>query len=197
MTGDDTARLIYLVILLGAVAGGVFFRRDILARENLRNAGIWGLVVLVLLTAYVVRDDIAAELRPSAARATESGAYEIRRSANGQFLVDAEVRSARGEARVNFLVDTGASSVALSAADARRMGIEVSRLNYSLQVMTANGTTLVAPVRLEEIRIGDIAARNIAATVHRDGLDQSLLGMSFLNRLERYSVSRDTLILAD
>ena len=197
MPDNDTARLIYLVILLAAVGGGLFFRRDILAKEHLRNAGIWVLVVLVLAAAYVVRDEIGAELRPAAARSTEAGVVELRRSSNGHFLADADVVSARGEGRVRFLVDTGASAIALSPDDARRIGIDVEGLRFTQQVSTANGTTAVAPIRLNEVRIGDIRARNVRAFVHRDGLDGSLLGLSFLNRLDSYAVEGDRLILRD
>lgn len=84
---------------------------------------------------------------------------------------------------VRFLVDTGASTVALGASDARNIGIDVSRgtAGYS---QTANGVTPVWHVKLDTVRIGDIVVNNVDATVHQNDLPVALLGMSFLNRME-------------
>jgi aspartyl protease family protein len=84
---------------------------------------------------------------------------------------------------VRFLVDTGATMVALPAAEARRLGIgyKQGKLGYS---MTANGTVPVYYIKLDTVLVGDVVINQVDATVLEGGLDIALLGMSFLNRTE-------------
>ena len=109
----------------------------------------------------------------------------------GHFLIDADVNGVQ----VRFLVDTGASSVTLTEADAERIGIPVRALDYSARFETANGQILAAPVTLRDMEIGGAAFVDVNATVTQAPLNVSLLGMSFLNRLSGYEVNREGLIL--
>lgn len=109
----------------------------------------------------------------------------------GHFLVDAEVNGTA----VTFLVDTGASSVVLSPQDARRIGLEPERLRFTERFGTANGTVRAAPVELREIRIGQLAQRYVPASVNEAPMGISLLGMTFLSRLESWSVEKGRLAL--
>jgi aspartyl protease family protein len=94
------------------------------------------------------------------------------------------------------LFDTGASVVVLTASDARRAGINAAGLVYDVPVTTANGSAMAAEVRLDEISVGPIVMRKVPALVAKPGvLEESLLGMSFLERLKSYSVERGKLIL--
>ena len=98
--------------------------------------------------------------------------------------------------RVRMLVDTGASVVALSREDAAAAGIRVRQEHFTRRLATANGTVEAAPVRIAEIRLGDIVVRNVEAVVLPEGrLDTSLLGMSFLRRLGGFEIARGQLIL--
>ena len=84
---------------------------------------------------------------------------------------------------VRFLVDTGATTVALPAAEARRLGINYrqGKLGYS---KTANGTAPVYHAMLDTVQVGDVVINQVDATVMEGGLDIALLGMTFLNRTE-------------
>ena len=84
---------------------------------------------------------------------------------------------------VRFMVDTGASVVALGAGDARRIGIDASKgaVGYA---QTANGVTQVMHVKLDTVRVGEIVLNNVDAAVHQHDMPITLLGMSFLNRME-------------
>ena len=93
------------------------------------------------------------------------------------------------------MVDTGASSIALGPADARRVGLVPDDLAYIGTAMTANGQVRTAPVTLDEIAIGDIVDRNVRAWVIGADLDGSLLGMSYLRTFARVSFEGDLLIL--
>lgn len=84
---------------------------------------------------------------------------------------------------VRFLVDTGASMVSIGAGDAMRIGIDPSKGERGI-ANTANGQTVVSRVKLNSVRLGDIMLNNVDALVHQHDLPVTLLGMSFLNRME-------------
>lgn len=115
----------------------------------------------------------------------------LRMAANGHFLAGATVN---GDP-VRFLVDTGASKVILTLADARRLGFDPDLLDFSERYRTAGGGVLGAPVVLREVRVGQLSLADVSASVTRGPLGVSLLGMSFLDRLEGYEVRRNRLIL--
>lgn len=99
---------------------------------------------------------------------------------------------------ISVLVDTGATTVALSFEDARRAGIRLSDLDFSIPVNTANGTVQAAPVVIRRITVGGITVEDVKAMVLPEGaLSGTLLGMSFLSRLNSYEVRQNTLILRD
>jgi len=101
----------------------------------------------------------------------------------GHVVVDAAVNGAP----VRLLVDTGASLVTLTPADARAAGIDLNHLVFSARANTANGTARMAPVMLREIRIDQLSVYDVPAAV-LENLTISLLGMSFLVRLQSYEM---------
>jgi clan AA aspartic protease (TIGR02281 family) len=103
---------------------------------------------------------------------------------SGHFFVDAEVNGAA----VRFLVDTGASVVALAPQDAEAAGLAPGQLRFSTPIQTANGVAHAAPVTLREIRLGQMSEDEVPAVVLDVATPYSLLGMSFLRRLERYEI---------
>jgi aspartyl protease family protein len=115
----------------------------------------------------------------------------LTKSGNGHFKVDGRIDGRRLE----FLVDTGASHIALRESDARRIGIHLRKSDYTVKVNTANGVTQAAKVELRTVEVGDILVRNVPAVVHPDeGLGVNLLGMSFLSRV-RWTHERGKLVL--
>jgi aspartyl protease family protein len=110
-------------------------------------------------------------------------AVRIRGRANGQFFASATLNGTPA----TMLVDSGAATVVLKAADAKNAGIDVSQLEYSVPVETAHGTTYAARIRLRQVQVGIIALDDVEALVAQPGrLETSLLGSSFLNRLRSY-----------
>jgi aspartyl protease family protein len=101
----------------------------------------------------------------------------------GHVIVEAVINGAP----MRLLVDTGASLVSLTAADARAAGISRAELVFDHLVNTANGTVRVARVTLREVRIGQLSVYDVPAAV-LDNLNVSLLGMSFLSRLQSYEM---------
>jgi aspartyl protease family protein len=125
-------------------------------------------------------------------RTTATGAeMVIRAGRNGHFLVTAEV----ADVEILFLVDTGASQVILTVEDAERLGHGVDSLEFSDRFETANGALRGAPLLLPGLRIGDLEIEDVRASVIRAPMPTSLLGMSFLSRLEGYEVGEEGLIL--
>jgi aspartyl protease family protein len=111
---------------------------------------------------------------------------------NGHFHVAGHVDGRR----MDFLVDTGASVIALTASDAAMLGIHPAQSEFSALVKTANGTVRAAPTELGMVEIGDLVVRDVPAIVLPDeALSGNLLGMSFLSRLRRYEVSNGLLVL--
>jgi aspartyl protease family protein len=162
-------------------------------------------LILALATAYLYRQDAAAignrllaGLVPGRAVVvtTSEGGQEVilHKLLNGHFEADVEINGQT----ISMLVDTGASMVALSREDAERVGIIPDNLTYSMNVMTANGRAQAAPVTLSEVAIGPIVRNNVTASVAEDGkLDQSLLGMSFLETLGSLQMQTDELRMRD
>lgn len=99
----------------------------------------------------------------------------------GHFVTQGQINGGM----VRVMVDTGATMIALPAADARRLGIDYKRgkIGYS---STANGTTQVYVVKLDSVKIGDIEINQIDAVIHESGLPIILLGNSFLNRTDMH-----------
>lgn len=110
---------------------------------------------------------------------------------DGQFWTDGKVNNRS----VNFLVDTGASSIALTPEDARRSGINPRRLDYDIRISTANGEGRAASVTLDSVKIGNIRVKNVEAMVVEQGLSVSLLGMTYLGQIEKIEVTPEMMIL--
>ena len=115
----------------------------------------------------------------------------IAKSADGHFWADARVNGSK----VRVLVDTGATAVALSPRDAARLGYPPSSLTYGHKVMTASGEARAAKVQLESVAVDGARVEAVDAYVIERGLDTSLLGMTYLGRLERFEATRTALIL--
>ena len=113
------------------------------------------------------------------AAAESGGSATLTADARGHFVTEGSINGAS----VRFLVDTGATLIALGRSDARRANIDWQRGQPGM-AMTANGPTRVWKVSLEQVRVGSIQLRQVDAMVHEHDLPVVLLGMSFLNRME-------------
>jgi len=132
----------------------------------------------------------ASDLSPEAAVAAGQAA-EVSKAPDGHYWAEANVNGHD----VHFLVDTGATAVALTLADAQRLGFSPSDLTYAYQVTTANGPTLAAKVKLDSVAVSGAEVRNVDAFVIQSGLQNSLLGMTYLGRLSQFDATPTALIL--
>jgi aspartyl protease family protein len=192
---DLVTRLTVLVLVLSSVI--VAMRSERLGTV-VRSLAAWVGVGVVLVIGYSYWDEIAPVARrvggnlvPAEPQSIAPGTVALRAGTGRHFRAVAQVNGQR----MQFLIDTGASDVALTRDDARRIGIDPDRLTYNLPYRTANGTSFGAAVRIDHIKIGDIVLDDVAGHVAGGELGQSLLGMSFLRRLSGFEIRGDEMIL--
>jgi aspartyl protease family protein len=164
-----------------------------------RQAVIWGGVALLL---FVVGNRLAPPSTPVSAPGASTEAPQPARGAmpnvlvfranpQGHVLVEAYVNGAP----VRFLVDTGATTVSLTLKDAAAAGFGNGDLVFRRTTSTANGMARAAPVRLRELRVDQLQVRDVEAQVG-ENLPISLLGQSFLTRLDGYEMRDGVLTLS-
>ena len=134
---------------------------------------------------------VQAAPAPVPAAPATGEAASIVKAADGHFWAEASV----GGHEVRFLVDTGASAVALTPTDAERLGIDPQSLNYAFTVITASGQAKAAEVNLPSVTVGGAEVDNVRAYVIQSGLTNSLLGMTYLGRLSQFEATQSALIL--
>jgi aspartyl protease family protein len=191
LSAGDMASLVYKVGVLVLISGAVLtiFRQNF--TQALASALFWVVIAFVLVLGYTYRfelydigDRVMAELMPGRV-STRGHTVELARANTGDFQIGTEVNGAR----VAMVLDTGASSVVLTNDAAKAAGLPLEFIKYSVNVETANGRTLAAPVMLDRVAIGGIIERAVPALIAQPGqLRISLLGMSFLNRLQSWEV---------
>ena len=191
MDFNDFGQLAYLG-LLGAV---LVFWFVVQARQGLgkimQQALTWGLLFVGVIAAVGLWDDVRHTVQPRQSVFSEENRIELPRAADGHYYINLKVN----EQPIDFVVDTGASGVVLTALDARKIGLDPATLIYTGRAFTANGEVRTAPVKLDEIRIGDIIDRNVRAWVNEGDMDQSLLGMSYLQGYSSIEIRDGSLIL--
>jgi aspartyl protease family protein len=134
--------------------------------------------------------NIAPLTTPTQTAQPQSG-VALDRAENGHFYADGDVDGAP----VNFMIDTGASVIALTGADAQKLG----QTWYPNELQTvgrgANGDVIGKPVMLGRVRIGNLEVNNVRAIIIPEGLDVSLLGQSFLSKIQNVNISGDRMTL--
>lgn len=203
LPNDDLASLVYLGLLAAVIGAGVVgAHRNI--GEMIKNLLVWMVIILGLTTGWLYQDQaremalrVAGGLtpgRPVTVSDAQGQAVLIRKSLSGHFEAAGEVNGQP----VIFLMDTGATTIALSHDDALRIGFSEDDLSYSLVINTANGQARAAAVRLETVAIGPVVRNGLRAMVAEPGrLEQSLLGMNFISSLTAFEMRRDEVILRD
>ena len=143
------------------------------------------------------RQHMAASVQPAPAKPVAHYASGVRAATipmdkNGHFSADFQIngRYARG------LIDTGATYVALNQSTARGFGITLANSDFKHQVRTANGPTRAALVIIDRMEVGSISVKDVKAFVLDDtALTATLIGMSFMSKLQSYRVKDNRLEL--
>jgi aspartyl protease family protein len=123
---------------------------------------------------------------------TGTRSLSIPRDARGHFQTEGRIDGQR----IDFMVDTGASVIALNETSAARFGLRPSRGDYNATVATANGTIKAARTRLAMVELGGLVVRDVDAMVLPDeALSENLLGLSFLSKLKRFEYANGRMVL--
>lgn len=191
----ETGQIIFYTLLLALVGSAVLARPQNWG-ANAKMAAIWLVIILLVVGAATYWEDIAnskfaANLVPGHAIENEDGSVSFMKADDGHFHVDAIVNGKN----IEFLLDTGASSISLTKSDAEKIGIDNNNLVYNKIYNTANGQVRGASVRLDSLEVGDILLRSVPASINDGEMDGSLLGMSFLNEMRSYKVEGNKLTI--
>lgn len=203
---SDTVALGTFLLLVLFVAAALLGPR-MRAGEVVRALIGWAVIILLVAGVYGYRSQLAsvggrllaafAPGVPIAGRlvgGSEATSVVVLRGRAGQFAVRARI----DDVPLTMLIDTGASFVTLTLADAAGVGIDIQALAYTIPIRTANGLIRAAPITIDRLLVGTIERNHVPALVAPpDTLGESLLGMSFLETLGGYAISGDQLTLND
>lgn len=121
-----------------------------------------------------------------------SGTERLRPDSRGHYVAEFRLNNVR----VQAMIDTGATTVAINESLARRAGLRLSRSDFVNPVDTANGRVMAARATLDDVRVGSVRVRDVEALVLDDrSLSTVLIGMSFMNRLRGFSYENGALVL--
>ncbi len=200
-SGDSPFGDPYLVQTLGflaLVSSSLLFVRRINLKRTARNVLVWLAVGGVLVIGFSFQNELlqlGRRLRSNLVPGypVETGSHEMILSAGegGGFHVFGTVNGTP----VRFLIDTGASDIVLSPADAARLGINLADLKFDRPYESANGIGHGASLQVAELSVGAIHFSNVRVAVNGAAMSSSLLGMAFLTRLKSYNFSGNKLIL--
>lgn len=199
MSSDDIARLIYLGLLGSVIVGGFFLADRLPMRKTIAQALAWVALFLAVMIGYnYVNGGVGSTItlhqtRPFDEKPMVQNGNEIivPQASDGHYYVTLQINGTP----VNFVVDTGASSVVLTAHDARRVGLDPKQLVYLGRASTANGETRTARVKFDDVRLGGFDEGRLRAYVNEGSLDISLLGMEYLDRFSQIQIRDGELIL--
>ena len=193
------------------VVGRSFFARVVISAGPLNEYGVMRNIVIfaaIMICLGTVMAEVADKLTPAPAAATTTTARKalpaetvgqaggrslsIPRDARGHFATEGRIDGQR----IAFMLDTGASVIALNESSAARFGLRPARGDYKATVTTANGTIRAAPTRLAMVDIGGLVVRDVDAMVLPDeALSENLLGLSFLSKLKRFEYANGRMVL--
>lgn len=195
---EGWASLIYMLGFVGLLSAGLVRAGRLDLRRHLRDAAVWTVIVAVLALGVAYRDvaeDAVRRVRLafSGGDAVPMGEGEVAvpRDAGGAYMIMGAVNGRRAR----FMVDTGASDVVLSPADAERIGVNLATLRFDRQAETANGVGYGAAYVIDRLEIGPIGFDDVPVVINQTPMSSSLLGMSFLHRLESFEFRDGKLFL--
>ena len=192
MANIETGQLIYLLLLLLMVAGWFFMQNRQGLNKTLQQLAVWGMIFVGVAAGYGLWGDISrTSALPQQSYEAGLGTVTIPRARDGHYYLTAQIN----DQPVRFVVDTGATDMVLTRADARAVGLDPDTLNYLGRAGTANGEVRTAFVRLDEVRLGEVRDINVPAVVNQGEMSQSLLGMGYLQRWGRIEIANGELIL--
>ena len=191
---DNKYNIIYLLVICCSLLMGLSNSNNL--PTIIRYFGYWLVIIVILFSAYSYRDvlmnsRLISNLMPMRPVTLDNGSFMLSVAEDGHFHTEAIINNKT----INCLVDTGASNIAIGPEDAMKIGFDISQLQFDTPVSTANGRGMTALVILDSLQVGPILLHNVHASIIRESMGQCLLGMSFLRKLQKFSISQDQLII--
>lgn len=179
---DAQARLFYLSLLGAFIVVGVFARYRDRMGQAMQHMAIWALIFVGVVLAIGFADPLRQQLFNDEPQVVDENTVQLRQARDGHFYATLQVNGQP----IQFLVDTGATSMVLTKEDAEAAGIDTGALNYVIRTQTANGESTAAPIKLNRVELGPHVDYEVRATVAGGDLNKSLLGMSYLENFSSF-----------
>lgn len=190
LTQGEWTNLIYSILLLSVMISSMFIRSTTDNGKKFKNLAIWLVIILVVALLYNNRF-LFKDFVPYQAYDTGNNELKITKSNDNHFYIAINIDNKK----VLFLIDTGATTTTLTLNDAKKLGIDIDRLNFNIPLNTANGVSFGASTEVYNIKIGDFTIDSMWVIVSKDLDGKSLLGMNFLNKLNGYDIRQDKMTL--
>lgn len=190
LTQGEWTNLIYSILLLSMMISSMFIRSTTDNGKKFKNLAIWLTIILVVALLYNNRF-LFKNFVPYQAYDNGKDELKITKSNDNHFYIAINIDNKK----VLFLIDTGATTTTLTLSDAKRLGIDIDRLNFNVPLNTANGVSFGASTEVYNIKIGDFIIDSMWVLVSKDLDGKSLLGMNFLNKLNGYDIRQDQMTL--
>ena len=196
MTGDQSANLIYSVLLLMLVASSLLARRLPIG-QTLKMAVTWIGIFAAIFVLFSFRTEfgqIGERVKSEFVGGGSVGAdgtLRVRKGEDGHFEVDAMINGHKAR----LLVDSGATTTTLSVATAKAAGLEIDASGFPVIVETANGTAEAYRARAASFVVGPITREDFPVLISEGVGDGNLIGMNFLSTLKGWRVEGDVLVL--
>jgi aspartyl protease family protein len=197
LTEDQNINLVFAIGALVLVASALFSRRMGFG-EIVRSTLAWVAIFAVFIVGFSYQHEIRAvwnrvsgEVTGSHQQIVIGDTLRIRQSADGHFWANATVN----QLPVRFLIDSGATTTAMTLRTAQNAGIEISDSPFPIILSTANGSVEAQRGQIQSLRIGSMVAKDLPVVVAEEFGDANVIGMNFLSELKSWRVEGREMIL--
>lgn len=197
MTEDQNINLVFAIGALVLVASALFSRRMGFG-EIIRTALAWVAIFAVFIVGFSYQNEILAVWNRVSGEVTGSNqqlvigdTLRIRQSVDGHFWANATVN----QMPVRFLIDSGATTTAMTLRTAQNAGIEISDSPFPIILSTANGSVEAQRGKIQSLQIGSMVAKDLPVVVAEEFGDSNVIGMNFLSQLKSWRVEGREMIL--
>ena len=197
MTEDQNINLVFAIGALVLVASALFSRR-IGFGELVRNILAWGAIFALFIVGFSYQREILAvwgrvsgEMTGANEQMVVGDTLRIRQSADGHFWVEAKVNTLP----VRFLIDSGATTTAMTLRTAEQAAIKISESPFPVVLVTANGSVEAQRGTIQSLQVGPMVAKDLPVVVAEEFGDSNVIGMNFLSKLGSWRVEGAEMVL--
>jgi len=192
LSSSEVMSLAYLIALFLALSGWLFITFFREPNKTTQSFFSWVLLFFGIASAYGLWSKYESKnLLEASLTQLNDNTFQILKANDGHFYTDLLIN----QKLVDFLIDTGASTTTLTADDAKKVGISVSRLQFSKPIQTANGIAMFANHSVESVKWLNQELGPRVLSISNNGLNQSLLGMDIIKNFDHFSISGDKMFI--